>query len=70
MKHHGTLGRLVISAVAATLFVSVGATSAFARATESAHLAHGSNGQPNSSGVGEKGEGEWRRIRGHAHLGE
>ncbi len=54
MRHRTVFGRLAISAAAASLFVSVGATSAFAGATESAHLSHGTNGQPNSSGAAKK----------------
>jgi len=54
MRHHATFGRLAIGAAAAVLFLSVGATSAFAGATESAHLSHGTNGQPNSSGAAKK----------------
>jgi len=54
MKLRAMTHGLVVTGVVAILFVSLGATSAFAGATEHAQLSHGTNGQPNSNGAAKK----------------
>jgi hypothetical protein len=54
MTRRAITHRLTVAAIAAVVFLAVGATTASAGTTEHARLSHGTNGQPDSNGAAKK----------------